>query len=430
MNSLRDKCAECGKTRSNVASITQWISLGDKCSCGRTPAEPRKQEPAQNLFQSPRSQLCMRCGGSRSKQNGSLTQWVFRVTECKCSPSDLEQSATQASSQASQNLIDRNEDDICDFDEIETEPGRFPRERYIALSIIGSGEQGEVYEAKDRLLNRRVCVKVLKTPKLLPEQAVRFQREAQAGGKLSHPNLTTVLDFGLTEAGQPFLVMELCSGRPLSEIIRELGPLPLNIAMTIFLKVTDGMRFAHEHGILHRDLKSDNILIADIDSPTPTVKIIDFGLSGVALDTIDDTGKITHDGMLMGSPAYMSPEQIQEQMLDERSDLYALGCVMFETLTGMPVFEAETVMDLLNKQVHEPPQTLEAASNKKFNPEVERIVSRLLAKDPNERFQTMQGLQQTIKLQLSSPDISEPLTSSAKNRFTTKANHCSSKQLT
>ena len=394
-----DKCADCGKTRSNVASITQWISLGDKCSCGST-VQVQNREVA-DPYPSSRSELCMICGGSRSKQNGSLTQWVFRIKQCKCIPG----TAGEAGPGSPQGVLDPTDVSAVGASgsleeqeaEIETEAGRFPIDRYAAIAWIGSGEQGAVYKAKDRLLNRIVCVKVLKTGRLLPEQVVRFQREAQTGAKLTHPNLTKVLDFGLTEAGQPFLVMEFCSGKELSELIRERGALPVELALKIFHQASDGMQYAHEHGVLHRDLKADNILVADIDSEYPSVKIIDFGLSGVALDTIDDTGKITHTGTMIGTPAYMSPEQALDQNVDERSDLYSLGCALFETLTGRQVFEANTVMELIQLQAHEEPPALADVSTTEFPPELELIVSQSLAKDPAARFQTMQDLKEAIE---------------------------------
>ncbi len=389
-----DKCADCGKTRSNVASITQWIMRGDKCSCG-APSESRKQEFDTSESASPRNKICARCGGSISKQDGSLTQWVFRTTPCKCSDGGTFAELNTNSSDSAQE--DASSELADDYDEIETETGRFPKDRYRALSLIGSGEQGDVYKAQDKLLNRIVCIKVLRTEKLLPEQAVRFQQEAKTGGKLTHPNLTTVLDFGLTEAGQPFLVMEFCSGKSLSEIIHERGPLPETLAMKLFYQLCEGVQYAHEHGILHRDLKTTNILISGIDNEIPQVKIIDFGLAGMVLDTMGDTGRINHNELPMGTPAYMSPEQVNQKKVDQRSDLYSLGCIMFETLAGRPVFEEDNAIAVLNMQVHTPAPALSEASDTEFNPALESIVDKLLAKDPSARFQTSQELKVSLE---------------------------------
>lgn len=395
MNSLLgDKCAKCGKTRAKVASITQWIVFGDRCNCDAPKTDDLIPGELTELQQR-QGATCPRCGGSLSKHDGSLTQWVFRSTPCKCGyQAEVEAAPVAAASEQPEYSAD---DEALDVD-----AERFPLERYTALELIGSGQQGDVYKARDRLLSRLVCVKVLKMYELLPELVIRFQREAQAGGKLTHPCLTTVLDFGLTGKGQPFLVMEYCSGTPLNKIVQERGPLPVSLALVLFLKVCEGMQHAHAHGVLHRDLKASNVLVLDIDSGQPAIKIIDFGLAGL-LDTTAGVGELTGEGVLMGTPAYMSPEQVQQKRLDERSDIYSIGCLMFETLTGRQLFEGESALAVLNMQVTLPPPTLEkAAPNLVFPDRLDYVLQKTLNKNPDDRFQTVAGL----KIALS--DLTEP----------------------
>lgn len=398
--SIGDKCAECGRTQSNVASITQWISLGDKCSCGAKPTSLKGEKTA---VAASSQDLCRRCGGTLSKQSGSLTQWVFRTAPCSCAEPLRETVSGLPRESVTTRSI--SGDDI-NYDpaepELEVDPTRFPTARYAAMQLLGSGAQGDVFRAKDRILGRMVCIKLLRTAKLLPEQVIRFQREAKAGGKLAHPNLTTVLDFGLNEHGQPFLVMELCPGIPLSELCNE-NVLSFDLIFEIFLQICDGMQYAHEHGVLHRDLKTSNILVKGINTDSPKVKVIDFGLSGL-IDTIDDTGrKLTKGGLLMGTPAFMSPEQVKESDLDERSDVYSVGCILFETLTGRQVFEGETALDILNQQAESPPPTLHEANPGYVYPDgLEALVADLLRKDPNERVQSMAALSKRIRQLLNS----------------------------
>lgn len=387
-NPLNDKCAQCGKSRAKVASITQWIVFGDRCSCDTKKSGNRTVDDT-SIEPQRRSASCPRCGGSLTKQDGSLTQWVFRSSPCRC----VDASSTETDSAA---LAIEGQQEQEEYAPIEVDAGRFPSDRYTPLELIGAGQQGDVYRAKDRLLHRLVCIKVLNTPKLLPELVIRFQREAQTGGKLTHRNLTAVLDFGLTGEGQPFLVMELCSGIPLSTIIKERGPLPLGLTLEIFLQVCEGMQYAHANGVLHRDLKTGNLLVSDIDSGAPTIKIIDFGLAGL-LDTTHSAEQLGGQDVLIGTPAYMSPEQVQQKRLDERSDIYSLGCALFETLTGKPVFEDESALGVLNKQVSQPPPTLsEAVPDLAFPEHLSDVLEKTLCKNPDDRFQTVAGLKSAL----------------------------------
>lgn len=405
MDGSSEKCANCGKTRSNVASITQWISLGDKCSCGVKPGPLKNRIEDHLQYPEPSQDICRRCGGTISKQSGSLTQWVFRTTACSCSEPDR---GSASNSSNSDSIVLESPDEP----ELYVEPSRFPTQRYVAIELLGSGQQGEVYRAKDRILGRQVCIKLLRTEKLLPEQVIRFQREAQAGGKLTHPNLTTVLDFGLTEHGRPFLVMELCPGIPLSEICSE-TILPFDLTLEIFRQISDGMQYAHEHGVLHRDLKTSNILVEGIETDTPKVTIIDFGLSGL-IDTIDDTGgKLAPGGLLMGTPAYMSPEQANEHQLDERSDVYSVGCIMFEVLTGTQVFDGENAIAILKQQAERlPPSLQDTNPDYEYSDELERLVADLLEKNPAKRIQSMSALSKRIcslqTMSTADPQISDP----------------------
>jgi len=246
--------------------------------------------------------------------------------------------------------------------------------KYEVVGKLGQGAMGEVFRAHDPVLNRDVAVKRI-TAGLDADEMVRkrFHREAQSAALLNHPNIITVYELGL-EAGQPFMAMELLDGIDLKHALAT-RTMTLDEKVGVVLQVCEGLAFAHAHGIVHRDLKPANIHIL----PSGKVKIMDFGLARLS------GSEMTTTGMVMGTPHYMSPEQVRGQRADARSDVFALGCLFYELLAGRKPFDAESMHGILYKIMQEDPVPMREAAP--GTPEVlAQIVEKALAKNPDGRF--------------------------------------------
>jgi TolB-like protein len=258
---------------------------------------------------------------------------------------------------------------------------------YKILSLLGAGAMGEVYLARDSKLNRDVAIKVL--PQAFvgnPERLARFQREARMLASLNHPNIATI--YGLEHADAVnYLVMELVSGQTLAERLR-VGPLDINEALKISGQIAEGLDAAHEKGVIHRDLKPANVKV----TPEGRVKVLDFGLAkAFAVDGRQDlsnartlTAAGSEDGSILGTPAYMSPEQARGKAVDKRTDIWAFGCVLYELLTGKEAFRGETVSDTIAAILEREPnwQALPAATPAK----IRDLLRRSLQKDTQRRL--------------------------------------------
>lgn len=260
---------------------------------------------------------------------------------------------------------------------------------YEFLEFIGSGGMGVIYKARHPVLKRVVAIKMLHSHLMSDVITRRFQQEAEAVSGLSHPCIITVHDFGLSEHGQPYMVMDFIEGKPLSEILRK-GPLPVEAVINIGIQLAHALQHAHEGGVLHRDLKPSNIMVSDYDCAFPQVKIVDFGIAKI-LET--DATKVTQTGELLGTPQYMSPEQCRGGDLDARSDIYSLGCVMFEAITGSPPFSGASMVSVIVDQISKPVRTLtEVRPDMSFHAQLEDLMARALAKDPADRYQSMNAM--------------------------------------
>jgi len=250
--------------------------------------------------------------------------------------------------------------------------------RYEIVSLLGEGGMGRVYKGRDPMIERTVAIKTLGV-ELADEQfaefKARFFREARSAGRVNHPNVVTVFDVGESE-GVAFIAMEYVEGRTLREVLDAGAPLAVGDACRIAAQVAGALAAAHKHGIVHRDVKPPNIMIA----ADGVVKLMDFGIARLP------DGLRTRTGLLVGSPTYVAPEQIVARGADARSDIYALGVVLYEMLTGVPPFRKTSVTDLLNAIVadrHAPP----SAHNHRVPAVFERILAKALAKHPDDRYQ-------------------------------------------
>lgn len=275
--------------------------------------------------------------------------------------------------------------------------------RYIIVEELGQGAMGVVYKAVDPLIDRTVAIKTINLDLSRDELETferRFQREVQSAGKLNHPNIVTIYDVGRTE-GVAYMAMEFLEGKELREILDSGVVLPLDKVVHIAAQVCDGLAFAHEHGIVHRDIKPANIMVMK----NGMVKITDFGIAQVS------SASRTMAGMVMGSPKYMSPEQVVGQTVDGRSDIFSLGVVLYEMLTGKTPFVGDNISAIMYQILNEEPIPPKAF-NQNVPDSLNYIVLKALAKHPDARYQTAKEMARDLRkyktLQVPAPGEAPP----------------------
>ncbi len=270
-------------------------------------------------------------------------------------------------------------------------PGSYIQGKYKIESMIGEGGMGQVFKGVHEALDKSFAIKVLRSEVVANDKAIRrFDQEAKATSQLSHQNLCQIFDYGLTDGGMPYLVMDLLDGKDLRDVIAEQGPLEPGRVIDLFLAVTDGIDHAHSMGVVHRDLKPSNIIVITTATKGEAVKVVDFGIAKVMPPPGTESNQLTQTGEIFGSPLYMSPEQCQGLKVDGRSDIYSLGCVMYECLTGKPPFEGANPVQTILKHVNEELKPFDAGLE--IPQGLQTIVTRALAKDPDERYQTVREL--------------------------------------
>ncbi len=268
--------------------------------------------------------------------------------------------------------------------------------KYSIEKLIKHGGMGSVYLGKHVLMDKRVAIKVLRPSLALDNDVVaRFSREAKAASRISHPHAVTVTDFGEDENGVVFLVMEYLDGRTLKEIIKNEGPMTLDRVVEIVRQVAGALDAAHEQGVVHRDLKSDNIMLSQTNGGD-WAKVLDFGIAKIQQPAGVRDIDITAANLVIGTPQYMSPEQCsQSSPIDARSDIYSLGVIVYEMLAGRVPFTGESPTVIMMKQVQDaPPSILEARPE--LPSAIDKIIARSLAKQPQDRYQTAGELYQAL----------------------------------
>jgi len=270
-------------------------------------------------------------------------------------------------------------------------PGSILGGRYEIVRRIARGGMGIVWEARHTALGRRVAIKVLKAELVGSEPALeRFRREAKAAAVIRHPHIVDVVDYGVTDRGEPYIVMELLDGEDLATLLAREGRLPVGRACGIARQVARGLSVAHTAGIVHRDLKAENVFLLSIDG-CDFAKILDFGIARSA-ESDGEVSRLTGTGMVMGTPHYLSPEAARGQTdLDRRADLYALGVIVYEMIVGHPPFRGGSLLEVVYKHIHEAP-----ISPRTVHPdvptEIDAVVLRALEKDREVRWQSAEEM--------------------------------------
>jgi serine/threonine protein kinase len=278
-------------------------------------------------------------------------------------------------------------------------------DRYHILAMIGQGGMGVVYKARQELLDRLVAVKMLRTQLITDESSVkRFRHEAKAASRLNHRNVITVYDFGVANSGEPYIVMEYLEGLSLADAIGKGRVLPVERALNIFDQVCDALEHAHSQGMIHRDLKPANIMLPSDRSGQTEIKVVDFGIAKLVTGTPSESQKLTQTGEIFGSPVYMSPEQCRGEELGPSSDIYAMGIVMYETLTGRVPFMGSNIVETITQHLcASPPPFSQALPGLPIPESVEAIVMKCLRKEPSVRYRSMAELKYDI-IQQCGPD--------------------------
>lgn len=297
--------------------------------------------------------------------------------------------------------------------ELQLEATLFPVDRYIPEKKLGQGALGSVYRCHDVHLDKTVAVKCLHLQ--TGDHIILFQEEARIVSRLNHEHVIKVFDFGTSQSGQPFMVLEYFAGRSLQEILAEKGKLSNALATEIFLQICSALNHLHKNKVFHRDLKPSNILV-DIDySGTPSIRLIDFGLSKGIVQ--NPSGLEVQGRTIVGTPAYMSPDQVEGHTFDAPSEVYSLGCVLYEMFAGRPPFVGDTAIEILKKHKVETPIPL-TNSVPEISPKMSAIIMKCLQKDRRERYQSIaEILDDWHEVQLTGSTADTTMVPAAKRRW-------------
>ena len=334
--------------------------------------------------------MCATCGKpvADDVQSG-VTRFLFRESRCNCQTFTPVQERDDGHSEL-------EKESAVDDPTIAENLG----DRYEVLSLLGKGGMGAVYKVRDKVLDKVFAIKVLNKELVEDSTSIRrFQQEAQAASALTNPNLVAVYDFGVGQLGCPYMVMDYLDGQSLQDLLKKKGFLDAPEALDIFIQATEAISAAHERGVIHRDIKPSNIILLKGDNGGYFVKIVDFGVAKVLPSQKKAVANLTQTGDIFGSPLYMSPEQCQGNKQDARSDIYALGCVMYEALTGIQPFAAENPIKTILRHINDNPKPiLSLPEDFKIPKDLDALIMRCLEKDPDHRIQTAKELLKNLEL--------------------------------
>lgn len=265
--------------------------------------------------------------------------------------------------------------------------------RYQVLESIGEGGMGSVFRAFDRVLKRTVAIKTISALASKESSVIRFQKEARLAATVTGRHVVSIYDFGVAENGDPYLVMEYVQGRALRDVLAERGALALAEGLEVLDQIAAGLSSVHQAGIVHRDLKTGNIVLDMTDGDGPLIKLLDFGIAKRSQN--EEVDALTRTGDIIGSPYYMSPEQARGEAVDARSDIYSLGCIAYEIFSGKVPFAGDTALDTINMHLRRDPEPLSSVAT--VPAELDGCLARMLAKRREDRFETMTEVRRALQ---------------------------------
>lgn len=273
-------------------------------------------------------------------------------------------------------------------------------DRFQITEVLGGGGMGMVYRAKHLMMQRSVAIKILHTKMVGNADALkRFKVEAQAASNFSHPNILNVHDFGVSNQGQPYMVMDFLEGINLTALLDSEKRVAVPRAINMFLQMSSALAHAHSKDIIHRDVKPSNIMLVEFEGRRDFVKLVDFGIAKVLNPTIPEAENLTRTGEVFGSPLYMSPEQCKGMKLDARADIYSLGAVMYRVVTGRPIFDSTDPLETMFRQVSEmPPAFAKACPDLEVPAKLEAVIFKCLEKERDNRYQSMNDLREDLEI--------------------------------
>lgn len=382
-------CKQCGKSLVNTraGSFTSYLFQQNYCQCNKSQDLSRREQNA--------SQVCGRCGKSAAKKRaGSFTSFLFQELRCQCAQPALpkKERLTRSNTQVRRQTMTGKRGYTASFKvnlesgrkiaQLDFSPGTLIGGVFKIVSVIGEGGMGIVYLAQHLSLNQRYALKIL-SPSIVSEQSwLRFKAEAKTLAALNHSGLVRVYDLGIHENTVPYYSMDYLEGETLENLLVRKGAQELEYTISIFLAVLDALAYAHRNNVVHRDIKPANIFICR----NQEIKILDFGISKLLGEK--HSQELTAVGEVFGSPYYMSPEQCRGEQIDFRSDIYSVGCSLFETLTGYVPYESASSLEIA--MLHEEGEIplLSDVCDIAFPPSLDVILDRCLAKLPHERYQS------------------------------------------
>jgi len=421
-------CLKCGKekTPARAGSITSYFFQHNFCRCEQKSAAIRSR--AQPVS-SGDSHICLNCGKSRPKSEhaGSFTNYLFKELRCQCkaprfalAAKDLKRTAAAERTEQKRLLAkDPRSHQASNRPATKIGAGTIIGGTLKIESLIGEGGMGRVYLARHLALGREFALKILSPSLISEEHALRFQAEAKTLAALHHVNLVQVYDLGIHANSLFYYSMDYLPGRSLEDVLASEGPLSLEETLSVYTAVLDGLAYAHRNGVIHRDIKPANIFICHGEqSNSARVKILDFGIAKLINNSDKNSEKqqLTAVGEVFGSPYYMSPEQCAGDQVDARSDLYSIGCSIFESLTGFVPFEAATSLEIALMHEERDPPSLSQVAAREFPQSIEAVISKCLAKQPRERYQSAKELALDLERIKDGREVTASLTPSAVSR--------------
>ncbi len=407
---MASQCKKCGKSLVNTraGSFTSYLFQQNYCQCNKGNSGVQSNAGRQNRARSSAaatrdnelasSQVCANCGKSVAKKRaGSFTSFLFQELRCQCAQPALgkKERLARTNTQVRRQAMAEKRGYTANFKvnaesgrklpQADFSPGTVIGGAFKIVSVIGEGGMGIVYLAQHLGLGRPYALKVL-SPSIVSEQSwLRFKSEAKTLSVLSHPGLVKVYDLGIHENTVPYYSMDYLEGETLEDLLVREGPQELEFTISIFLAVLDALAYAHRNNVVHRDIKPANIFICQ----NQEIKILDFGISKLVGDKHSQRNQeLTAIGEVFGSPYYMSPEQCRGEQIDFRSDIYSVGCTLFETLTGYVPFESVNSLEIAMQHEEGEIPLLSDVCDITFPPSLDVVIAKCLAKLPQDRYQS------------------------------------------